>query len=283
MSIRYWLYALVLGGCLSLGAFGGANADHHPHPTGSENQRDGTNTQSNRAPEKETGTQNSRALVNQERCLEAEDAGIILNECQQREIAIAANRQADATDELLRLTNFEIWLLAGTLGLSAGATIVAICAVRVTSKTAKAQLRAYIVVTDIILEEADSEFVPTIQVGIKNVGQTPAYRAKIRYKYSAMRNGKEDFSFENLKFSDLMDIGPDRDLFRQKHIDPNQWGLIIAHIKTGNYTLIVYGECVYFDAFKVRRETKFRFYLPTPNGFPEDGSLAISREGNTST
>lgn len=198
-------------------------------------------------------------------------------------MAISTKRQADTSEELLRLTNLEIWLLVGTFALSAVATIVAICAVRLTAKTAEAQLRAYIVVTDIILEEADSEFVPIIQVGIKNVGQTPAYKAKIRYKYSTVLNGKEDFSFENLKFNDLMDIGPDREIFRQKHINPSQWDFIVAHIKTGNYTLIVYGECVYIDAFKVRRETKFRFYLPIPNGFPEDGSLAISREGNTST
>jgi hypothetical protein len=282
MSIRCWLYALTLGGCLITGSLSAHAIDHHPEQASSGQREEAPNTANDGARGQQANTQEQPAAISHERCQKARHDGVILDECQQFNMAIAAKRQADATDELLGITKLEIGLLVGTFLLSGIATIAAVCAVQITSNTSKAQLRAYVVVTDITLTNADNEYVPIIEAILKNTGQTPAYNARIRLKYSAMLNGREAFDLSGIKFNNLTDIGPGMPIYRTVEINPRQWELISAHLKTDEYTLYVFGECTYTDAFKKRHTTEFRFNLPMPNGVIEDGSLAISPDGNRS-
>lgn len=155
-------------------------------------------------------------------------------------------------------------------------------AIESSERTAIKQLRAYVTVTDAIIENTDNEFLPVVQLSIKNAGQTPAYKVHIRFKYAAQQNGTPSLKLGPLRMNRQPDLGPGAELYRNTIIPSFKWAAMNQRISANTHTFVLFGECTYEDAFEKSHTTEFRFHLPVHNGEVKDGGLAISQDGNRS-
>lgn len=189
MSIRYWLYAIALGGCLSLGALSNAYADHHPETPGIGGDHTATQqTQSNSPTTKHLYIEKQPSAISQQACNEAKRHGLVVDECQQRDMAIAAAKQTSLTTKLYDLTLWEVRFLVAALILSAIGTGAAGYTVWLTRKNTQIELRAYVSISPggIIYDFQKSRLL--IIISHQNSGQTPA------------RNLRRSIIFERLPY-----------------------------------------------------------------------------------
>lgn len=184
MSIRFWLYAVVLGGCLVAGfASTGVALQEQPRTLQSESSADNrdpspkdTQPKAN-TPDPIGGSAENRgapAPVDKEHCENAKNDGAILNLCQQWRMANAAEAQVIATFEQNELTKVETTYLLISIGITGVATAAAIIAVWLTRVTARHELRAYLAITPAGFSFDAKENVASIHVRHENSGQTPA-------------------------------------------------------------------------------------------------------------
>jgi len=173
MSIRCWLYALALGGCLSLGALSGAHGEHHPDTAGHSQTTKASTERPAPAPA-QPNTKPNTADISEERCREYERRGVIKDECQQWSMAVSTEKQAITTADLYNLTIIEIILLGAALIISGIATGLSAWAVIDTRSNAKTELRAYLSISSAGINWDPTERRLHIHIRYSNSGSTPA-------------------------------------------------------------------------------------------------------------
>jgi hypothetical protein len=153
----------------------------------------------------------------------------------------------------------------------------------VAADTAKRQLRAYITVTGvkILYAGSDVKYKPNIRVRYKNVGQTPAYDVKTKFKSSY-------FGVINPPFKDInqsggsTDLGPKQARIEIALIQRAIWDMFKEAVEKGAIQFFVLGEITYRDAFGDCHFTRYKLVLsPDDEGIHED-SFKFCPDGNES-
>jgi hypothetical protein len=157
--------------------------------------------------------------------------------------------------------------------------------------TNRAQLRAYVFVSGAkVTNVITGNGIPEAIVGIKNFGQTPAYKvtnvsgiAVDQYPPPATLN----LTIRDAEFSrpsrSKSDLGPGQS---EESITSAGRTLSAAQrqaIGQGTGAIFVYGEIRYVDGFGRRQWTKYRFMMGGPVGVRPSGQLVATEEGNEAT
>lgn len=200
-------------------------------------------------------------------------------------------RMAESTEDLVGLTQWqiagtglEILLIAFAVGIATWAAWEARRAARygkdsvdVADRAAKAQLRAYVHVSNAWIEwDGD---IPIAHVVIKNFGQTPAYDV-VGATIAADGEGNDftDFSVDGPLSKD--NWGPQLEITKNVRLsDFDQF--LAMKARGGLHDIFVWGRIDYRDAFKNPCWTEFRFQMggPVP-GKPDIYVLNSCPEGN---
>jgi hypothetical protein len=146
------------------------------------------------------------------------------------------------------------------------------------SNTAERQLRAYVFIDHASLVDFDG--VPTVQVLIKNAGQTPAYNV---VAWNAVQLHRFPLAIELVR-PDNVEItrcnsGPGMSF----HLTTKLSELREAHraaIRAGVQALYVFGRADYVDAFGRNRFLQWRLLYGEESARRPDGSLRVHSEGN---
>jgi hypothetical protein len=153
------------------------------------------------------------------------------------------------------------------------------------SKTARAQLRAYVGIAAARLENTGLGQIPVAVINIKNFGHTPAYQmtqwARLGFaKYPSPDIGP--VSDQKILAEGTMQPGG------EMRITPSGLkgghAITAAHLKAlhaGTHAIYVEGMVTYIDAFGARRESVYLLFSGGDIGFGAD--LAAFRSGNYST
>jgi hypothetical protein len=147
-------------------------------------------------------------------------------------------------------------------------TLVGWSQARIASRTAKQQLRAYIVVTGKGFHEQaghDDRFIHKFE--IRNTGATPAYKLQIesitRPQPHPIKNRDFDFVIKPTGNNpSVMMLGSGRTVEHDSYAEPlNQAEMIRIKDQASDQRLYTYGAVSYEDAFGRRRYTNFCYFL----------------------
>lgn len=169
---------------------------------------------------------------------------------------------------LLALFTFRLWKSTGKLVIGA-------------EKTAKRQLRAYVMIPQVTIKnitQQDGIVSQFVYIEAKNFGQTPATHCTYWVELSA-----NEFPLKNVlkktastKDSGVGVIAPSDTFTIRTKIPLLSNG---NEIHGGRYALYVYGEFSYNDAFGGVQTTDFRF-MRNGKGWTSDGEMDMCEEGN---
>lgn len=158
------------------------------------------------------------------------------------------------------------------------ATTAALKSTEVTERTAKQQLRAYVMPISIgFVDKEDCSL--AIDLEFKNTGQTPAKRPRHIVKCSISEPHRKDFPVTSNEMKTYPDIGPGQNQ-TGKILQPRRNSFVERgdDIVNGRVVLFVWGRIEYEDIFGRSQSTDFRFaYSPLQDDFVDCG------EGNTAT
>ena len=176
--------------------------------------------------------------------------------------AIYAKRAARATEKTVEISESGAAGAAETLKIAERNANAAAAQVRVSEETAKRQLRAYVGIERVFVENIHIGGVPTANLHLKNFGRTPAYEYDV-FSYAMI--GPKDLSEEKFQLPDLAHAN-------QSTLAPSATGHAYPSISTpwtveldgayraGHLAIHVFGQVRYLDAFGEPRITDFRFY-----------------------
>jgi hypothetical protein len=178
---------------------------------------------------------------------------------------------------------FAFLLVAFTAGLFA-ATVALWYATRdlvlSAEKTAERQLRAYVAITEITVENIDSREAPIVDIHWKNVGQTPAYDFTIWANLSLREAERTDFPTDSLPPISKISLGAGMGGLTQIRSSKGPLSpATLAALRDGIAIFYVFGTLAYTDIFGVSRFTNFRSFLNREMGI-RDGPLYGTKEGN---
>lgn len=170
------------------------------------------------------------------------------------------------------------------------AAIAAGRTVKTMEDTAERQLRAYVLVTAVRIENIGGGNAPEAIVTIKNCGQTPAYELT---QWSNMGLDLFPHSIDppmRDRPDDKMGkhpLGPNSELFSRPTLGTKEkprrlQAFEIDGLAKGDIAIYVIGRIRYRDAFGKSRITDYRFFYGGPLGIT-DGAMAAYSEGNTTT
>ncbi|WP_420403578.1 hypothetical protein [Nisaea sp.] len=302
MSIRYWLFAVALGGCL----IGSAVAE--PEQSLPEQQR--PPLQKAEEPDSnDAEPQNGQA----EQTKDTGVAGVnvfpaqMTGDPERGDAKAKPANQPDDSSYLFWGEGLAQWGMAITGLLAFAVSIYAVCllkgtlivtqrtlkaaakanaitgrAVREAAKSAERELRAYIHIKSAnICNTLSKDTLPFVQIVWRNFGQTPGRRL---IHFSIIRFAEPDFSdFRMIDYSwaTMGDMAPGHD-------EPSVVPLAIWHkhkdrIAKGEIAVFVFGQLTYVDAFGAPRETNYRLKMLVDSRGIRDGRLIQCNDGNTST
>lgn len=161
------------------------------------------------------------------------------------------------------------------LTILALALIVSCTTLFITWQTARRQLRAYVNVSDISLDEATHP----VAVKFKNVGQTPAYKCDAQIRLWAFESGKEAFELPKLPMEPQVTLGSGMELAIGATW-PQLTGPQMDEVKRGGITVWLFGCIRYTDIYGSQHSTRFRFQLASPDGNWRQGGFKATLEGN---
>ncbi len=169
--------------------------------------------------------------------------------------------------------------------------IALIVTVFVMMRTARRQLRAYVLVYgSVVTNVAEGDEVPEARIVFKNFGQTPAYNFVnvTGFAFNVYPAPKSiRLTVPNKEFSNLLAksvLGPTQEemsttVWQGRPLTPGRR----TELAQGRAIIYVYGEIRYTDAFRRSRKTKYRYMMGGPVGVRAGGLLAPCDEGNTAT
>lgn len=162
------------------------------------------------------------------------------------------------------------------ISLLAGAFIVSCVTLFVTWQTARRQVRAYVNVSGISLDQVTHP----VAVQFKNVGQTPAYKCNAQVRLWAFPKGAETFELPVLPMESQLTLGSGMEQWIGA-----QWPEEAHMLATqrGEMTVWLFGRIKYDDIYGRHHTTSFRFQLATPDGNWKTGGFKATAEGNEAT
>jgi hypothetical protein len=280
MSIRCWLYALALGGCLISGTLCAQENDPSASPSPQVDEQPIGKADDHQAPDEPLALP-IRIIQSEEEAAHERERNAHELDAQVRS-ANAAERSAASAEWQEIPTLFQaIFAFIGTLGLIAAlgltycanksalrAAEAAESAVAVTQDTAKKQLRAYMLpsTVDFIDDHEDNLH---IRVTFKNTGQTPARNCRSMV-YAAIASPTEtNFRFPDNTSKRSGDAGAGQTIsgnFRE--VEGNSFVEEGANIMAKKRVLYVYGSLNYEDIFQAPQSITFRYrYSPDHDMF----------------
>jgi hypothetical protein len=179
------------------------------------------------------------------------------------------------------------WTLWRTSDRQASLTREAIDEAKISSER---QLRAYVCVESSKVENFAVGSIPTVNVLLKNVGQTPAYRYRGQRTY-----GLGPFPYEGTFPFDFVAVGglatgelPPRDLGPGGDSPISIAGTAITQedfdgITNGSRAIFIFGIAHYDDVFGRPHETQYCLVYGGSFGTPANGGMSANRHGNVST
>jgi hypothetical protein len=213
--------------------------------------------------------------------------------CAQWRAAFAAEKAAKAAHEAVT------WTIVGTF-LSAAALFALFMTLRqteralaqaqrgneISEKTAHRQLRAYVVISNMAIENIAQGENPDVTYDLINVGQTPAYEVRHMAKVFNASTVK-DASWQKVFFGQppLMSkstLGPNTPgpggfkAFTVGGMSPTIYEAIMA----GQMVLGIFGAITYRDIYGRRHITTFKQMLPTERIKDGAGNLVACEKGN---
>jgi hypothetical protein len=148
----------------------------------------------------------------------------------------------------------------------------------VTWQTARRQLRAYVCVSEIKLDEVTHP----VAVLFKNVGQTPAYKCNAQVRLWAFERDKVSFELPRLPMESMITLGSGMEL----PIGATWPQLTEAQtdaVRAGEIQIWLFGKIKYTDIYGTEHLTRFRFQLATPDGNWRVSGFKAAVEGNDAT
>lgn len=181
-------------------------------------------------------------------------------------------------------TAYAAWAAKLAADAAAGAAKEAARSNEIARTTANLELRAYVHVCMAKISNSTSEeFGPTITIGIRNFGQTPAYIVVHRFNYCFQMLGEP--KFDKMIERRHSDVGPGQVVHSSALVPLEQWRSRKTLIARGSIGFFVFGDISYFDTFDKtkRRITTYRFQTPIDDEGVSDGPLAVCEDGNEAT
>jgi hypothetical protein len=160
---------------------------------------------------------------------------------------------------------------------------------RIQYTTTQAQLRAYVLMESASILNVCAGGKPSARIGIKNSGQTPAYKLQATLSPIIFDRYDNANAFELIrptKYTSSGDVIPPRGV--RNFIFKNE-GIVLTsesmgRIVNGTHALFVYGIFDYIDAFGRNRTTNIRLYCGGEGITQETiNMLRPHREGNAAT
>jgi hypothetical protein len=187
---------------------------------------------------------------------------------------------------------------AGTIVLAALTSVLAVgtiflwlatvCLVRVARDTARRQLRAYVHVDNLRINNIRDDCNKRIEVIFKNFGMTPA-RSLVNKCICDPYIPNTSLSLRNANVFELADLGPTQTVYSTPIYPQGKWDTELFDIADGTKIFYVFGVLTYIDVFKERHVTEYRYHLRfgdvgTKTKKGDQTSLVMdSREGNRTT
>jgi hypothetical protein len=153
--------------------------------------------------------------------------------------------------------------------------------------TARAQLRAYLLVDQTSVFNVTGDSSPYVEIVFKNTGLTPAYK---------VRTYLAPLIFTEFENANVLPIIPRSNLVSEETIGPQQIRksrfddmtnmvdiAMVMQLHAGTHAIFAYGVTDYIDAFGKPRITEFRFFTGGPIGLHRGNALSAHHEGNSST
>ncbi|HZT51631.1 MAG TPA: hypothetical protein VFA22_06855 [Stellaceae bacterium] len=182
----------------------------------------------------------------------------------------------------VRVTDVAIGFYTGLLVIVlVGLVLVGVVQYELFSRTARQQLRSYLLVES-AARAGEHDENPEFQIVIKNFGQTPAYRVRT---WIAVRPGERTQAglpgpeAGTIDASDAA-LGPGGSIALGKQFEGGWDEAGLEDFLSGRIVLFVYGEVTYRDAFNRRRYTRFRAMYGAEHF--RGGGLSIAARGNES-
>jgi hypothetical protein len=156
--------------------------------------------------------------------------------------------------------------------------IVLLLTVFVMSQTAKRQLRAYVCNDRANLVDFDQ--IPTVQIIIKNSGQTPAYSV-VGWNAVCPAGVPLNRTLEKPDHADISrcHLGPGQTFHFRTRLDEFSHNLRME-IAQGTTALYAFGQVDYVDAFGKPRWLRWRMVFGQPSTRDPQGTLAVHPDGN---
>jgi hypothetical protein len=182
----------------------------------------------------------------------------------------------------LKYTRDALKLTSRALDESRKASAAAEASVVVASDTAKKQLRAYVYVDEITVENIDDPTNAYAKIMIKNGGQTPAYELRNKTgRVIRLVNDDSDFPMigpvETGSKSVMNPTG-----ISKIRVDLDYSNDVISAIQDGRVILFLFGRIIYRDAFGDEQESCFRCMYSGLHRDPK-GGMTFCSEGNEAT
>ena len=182
----------------------------------------------------------------------------------------------------VRVSDIAIAIYTGLLVLVlAGVVLVGVIQYAHSTRSARQQLRAYVLVEAAVRSGGHDEY-PEFEVTIRNFGQTPAYEVERWLEIWPAETASDVALPQHRRHVETSDaaLGPGGSFALVKRHEaawePDQ----LAAFNTGKMALYVYGEISYRDAFGQRRHTRIRAMYALENFAA--GTLTICAKGNES-
>ncbi|WP_143596130.1 hypothetical protein [Tistlia consotensis] len=222
-------------------------------------------------------------------------------------LKVEANREAQrAEEDLYAQKSMADWtygavIVAGSVGLitivltfvgvlfvrdtlhetkrTANAAVVSIKEAR---KNTQKEIRAYVGFSKVNLALHDGGKSANIIVSIKNYGSTPAYKVKYFATSTVFKVGSETFEVDRERVKNVIDIFLNQEIYHTIPIKSQLLSMFLGFADSKTYNLYVFGEIKYQDAFKGRRTTRFRYWLPFHIDRTGENELVPCEKGNKS-
>lgn len=211
---------------------------------------------------------------------------------------------ANAAREQAVLALWQIWIgVAGTMVAAVGLIFIAVTlyytrravkeaslatqaandAVAITREIGERQLRAYVHVTRIGLEQVNNdECEPAVRVSYKNFGQSPAQQ--VINKFHIIFKGGGEIPFKRRpteKEESGFTLGPTQERHSVMPAPLDNLHNFREKLTQGTTTMFVKGEITYVDVFDRPRFTRYHFRLHIePEGLADTTSFLVCEDGN---
>jgi len=145
---------------------------------------------------------------------------------------------------------------------------------------ARVQLRAYVFVERITVDNIAAGEIPIARVLIKNSGLTPAYDVEVRGALHAHKSAADLVPVDKLKPSPLINIGPGGMMTPESYFGGTLSAENMVGLNAGDRAFFVYGKIAYKDIFGKPHWTIYRAIQDGKAAPIGSNKVAVCEDGN---